>query len=480
MSPHQSKLSFPPDGACRVLFLDEAMRTCAIPVYGCAQGCFYSDMTDTYTDLVPEGRVHRRVYTDPDVFAAEMERIFRRAWVYVAHESQLTEPGDFVTAHIGDRPVIVSRHSDGEIYAFANRCTHRGMKVCAARQGSKKRFICPYHGWAFATDGTLIGIPHGKGYNGKIDPKDPDLALARVARVESYRGFVFASDTSDGPTLTEYLGPMTRAIDNTVDRAPGGEIEIAGGGFRQRYMGNWKLHMENANDLMHASIVHASSVDSAQAVADELEDGAEDHALQMFKGNGLPLSAMDQVEIHGFPGGHSYMGGFYKEGPITQTTSDDPVVSAYRSAMIENYGENRAEDIMGWDTFNHLIYPNLILNPKHQQMRVLQPVDVDCTIVHSACFRLKGAPEDMYQRSIRFLNALNSPASQITTDDIAMFNNIQNALGEADTDWVDLSRGLGHDKTHDDGGEIGEVGTSELPLRAQYAAWRDFMGKKAE
>ena len=162
MSPHRSKLSFPPDGACRDLFLDEAMRTCAIPVYGCAQGCFYSDMTDTYTDLVPEGRVHRRVYTDPDVFAAEMERIFRRAWVYVAHESQLTEPGDFVTAHIGDRPVIVSRHSDGEIYAFANRCTHRGMKVCAARQGSKKRFICPYHGWAFATDGTLIGIPHGK------------------------------------------------------------------------------------------------------------------------------------------------------------------------------------------------------------------------------------------------------------------------------------------------------------------------------
>ncbi|MGZ0246012.1 MAG: hypothetical protein ACKVH1_08595, partial [Alphaproteobacteria bacterium] len=175
-------------------------------------------------------------------------------------------------------------------------------------------------------------------------------------------------------------------------------------------------------DLMHASIVHASSVDSAQAVADELEDGAEDHALQMFKGNGLPLSAMDQVEIHGFAGGHSYMGGFYKEGPITQATNEDPVVAAYRTAMIESYGKNRAEDIMGWDTFNHLIYPNLILNPKHQQMRVLQPVSVDCTIVHSACFRLKDAPEKMYQRSIQFLSALNSPASQITTDDIAMFN----------------------------------------------------------
>jgi phenylpropionate dioxygenase-like ring-hydroxylating dioxygenase large terminal subunit len=432
-------------------------------------------MTTEYSNLALDSKVHRRVYTDADVFSAEMERVFGQAWLYMAHESQIAAPGDFVTAHVGNRPVIVSRHNDGKIYAFANRCTHRGMKVCASRFGSKKRFVCPYHGWAFSTDGGLIGIPHGKGYNGKLDPKDPALALPRVARVESYRGFIFASDTVDGPSLVDYLGPMTRAIDNMVDRAPEGEIEMAGGGFRQKYAGNWKLHMENANDLMHASIVHASSVDSAQAVADDMVDGAEDHALQMFKGNGLSLEAMDQVEIHGFTGGHSYMGGFYKEGPITQKTDDDPVNTAYRAAMIEAYGENRAEDIMGWDTFNHLIYPNLILNPKHQQMRVLQPVSVDSTIVHSACFRLKGAPPEMYQRSIRFLSALNSPASQITTDDIAMFNNIQLALNEADREWIELSRGLGHDKPHDDGGEIGEVGTSELPLRAQYAAWRNLM-----
>lgn len=432
-------------------------------------------MTEKYSELALDSRVHRRVYTDSEVFDAEMERVYGRAWLYVAHESQLSEPGEFVTAHIGARPVIVARHTDGEIYAFANRCTHRGMKVCSARRGAKKRFVCPYHGWAFATDGALIGIPHGKGYNGKIDPKDPALSLDRVARIESYRGFVFASGAKSGPSLADYLGPMTRAIDNMIDRAPGGEIEVAGGGFRQKYAGNWKLHMENANDLMHASIVHASSVDAAQSVADDLANDAEDHALQMFKGNGLPLSAMDEVEIHGFPGGHSYMGGFYKEGPITQTTDDDPVVSAYREAMIDAYGENRAEDIMGWDTFNHLIYPNLILNPKHQQMRLLQPVSVDCTIVHSACFKLNGAPEEMYQRSVRFLSALNSPASQITTDDIAMFNNIQTALGDADTEWVDLSRGHGHDIAHDDGGQIGQVGTSELPLRAQYAAWRELM-----
>jgi phenylpropionate dioxygenase-like ring-hydroxylating dioxygenase large terminal subunit len=431
-------------------------------------------MSDRFDELAPEGRVHRRVYTDPDIFAAEMGRIFGTAWLYVAHESQVAEPGDFVVGHMGDRPMIVARHTDGDIHVFANRCTHRGMKVCSARRGSKKRFVCPYHGWAFGTDGGLIGIPHGKGYNGKIDPDDTSLSLARPARVESYRGFVFASGAADGPSLAEYLGPMTRAIDNMVDRAPEGRIEMAGGGFRQRYAGNWKLHMENANDLMHASIVHASSVDSARAAEAALSGEAPDHALQMFRGNGLPLAQMDEVEIHGYPGGHSYMGGFYKEGAITQR-DDDPVNAAYRTAMEAAYGENRAADIMGWNTFNHLIYPNLILNPKHQQMRVLQPVSADCTIVHSACFRLAGAPSEMYERAVRFLSALNSPASQITTDDIAMFNGIQKALDEADTDWIDLSRGLGHDRDGNDGGALGDVGTSELPLRAQYAAWRAMM-----
>ena len=153
--------------------------------------------------------------------------------------------------------------------------------------------------------------------------------------------------------------------------------------------------MENANDLMHASILHTSSVEAAREVGSTLEEEAEDHAMQMFKGNGLPLDLMDRVGIHGFPGGHSYMGGFYTDGPITQSTDSDPVNAAYRAALVAAHGEERAGEIMNWDTFNHLIYPNLILNPKHQQMRLLQPVAVDRTIVHSACFELLGAPPEM-------------------------------------------------------------------------------------
>ena len=110
-------------------------------------------------ELVREGQVHRRIYTDPAVFELEMDRLFGRAWLYLAHESQVAETGDFVTAYIGNRPVIVSRHSDGEIYAFANRCTHRGMKVCRYDQGNTRVFTCPYHAWSFALDGSLQGVP---------------------------------------------------------------------------------------------------------------------------------------------------------------------------------------------------------------------------------------------------------------------------------------------------------------------------------
>ena len=433
---------------------------------------------DEIERLVQPDKVHRRVYTDPEVFAIEMERIYGRAWIFVGHVSQIPAAGDFFLARIGSRNVIVARHDDGSIHAFDNRCAHRGMRVCAQSHGNARRFVCPYHGWAFHTDGALAGVPQSRGYGGRIKPGDPGFGLRPVARVADYRGFIFASQADDGPDLETYLGRMTAAFDNLVDRAPDGEIEHAGGGFRQVYAGNWKLHMENANDLVHASIVHESSWQTAAAVSDALgPDEPEDHAVQMLKGNGLPLAEMDKVEIHGLDGGHSFMGGFYKSGTITQKAAD-PVLDDYRARMVAAYGDNRASEILGWDTFNHLIYPNLVLNPKHAQYRLIVPIAVDRTEVRSGCFRLKGAPEEMFHTTVRFLSTLNSPASMITADDNVVFTGIHRALGEEGTEWIDLSRGLDADRADPNGGKIGDVGTSELPLRSQYEAWSGYMAPR--
>lgn len=424
--------------------------------------------------LVEPGRVHRRVYADPDIFEMEMDRIFGRAWIFVAHESQLRRPGDFLRAGIGREPLLVVRGEDGEIRVMRNRCLHRGMLVCIAGRGNVDRFACPYHGWVYGRDGRLLGVPQPDGYASPRALGGADAGLAPVARTGSYRGFVFASLAKDGPDLRSFLGPAAKALDNLVDRAPQGEIELAGGGFRQDYPGNWKLHIENANDLVHPTFVHDSSIGVGRDFeTGAAEDPATQQALQMYAANGIPLSAMSEAGTRGFARGHSYIGGFYESGMIS-AMPDTPEFNSYRELLAARLGAGRADAVLGWDTYNHLIYPNLVLNPRFQSMRVVEPVAVDRTIAHSFCFRLKGAPEWLYESAVRFLTTLNSPASLIATDDLEIYSGCQTGFAAAEPEWINLEREEGRDRPLDGGGYAGS-GTSELPIRTQYRAWLDYM-----
>ncbi|MFN0302714.1 MAG: aromatic ring-hydroxylating oxygenase subunit alpha, partial [Burkholderiales bacterium] len=208
--------------------------------------------------LVAPDRVHRRVYTDRDIFDLEMVRIFDRCWIFLAHESQIPNAGDFYVTQLGREQVIVTRDQQGAIHAVVNRCAHRGAEVCAVHTGNTASFVCPYHAWQYRLDGTLINLPHRASLPESFDMKDPRFSLARVPRIASYRGFVFGCMAVETPSLEAFLGPMTEALDNIIDRSPAGEIQQAGGIFRQEYRGNWKLHHENANDIMHAGYVHES------------------------------------------------------------------------------------------------------------------------------------------------------------------------------------------------------------------------------
>ena len=119
---------------------------------------------DAITRLVQPDRVHHSVYSDPAVFGLEMERIFGQAWLLLGHESQVRTPGEYFTTRMGREPVIVVRDADGAIRVLVNRCTHRGAMVCPEGKGTAKQFVCPYHGWAFATDGSLRLVPIPQGY----------------------------------------------------------------------------------------------------------------------------------------------------------------------------------------------------------------------------------------------------------------------------------------------------------------------------
>jgi benzoate/toluate 1,2-dioxygenase subunit alpha len=149
--------------------------------------------TDEIQALIQPGRVHRRVYADPDIFELELERIFGSAWIYVGHESQIKNPGDFIATRIGRKPLLLVRNAEGRIALLHNQCAHRGSMVVASERGHTSEFRCCYHGWTYHLDGRLKTVPLQHGYPSHFDPKNPEFAMLRVPRVASYRGFVFGS-----------------------------------------------------------------------------------------------------------------------------------------------------------------------------------------------------------------------------------------------------------------------------------------------
>src|ERR1700691_6202170 len=120
-------------------------------------------------ERIRPGRVHRSLYTDPEIFALELERIFGRAWIYVGHESQVPNAGDFWQTRIGLKPMLLVRQGDGSVRVLHNQCAHRGAMVVAAESGQAQEFRCCYHGWTYGTDGRLKFAPLLNGYPGTFD-----------------------------------------------------------------------------------------------------------------------------------------------------------------------------------------------------------------------------------------------------------------------------------------------------------------------
>ncbi len=426
--------------------------------------------------LVQADRVHRRIYSDPAIFELEMKRIFGRAWLYVAHDSQLARAGDFVRSRLGGEDVVVTRGRDDGIHVLHNRCAHRGARFCSVDRGNRTSFICPYHGWSYAADGTLEGVPHRQSYPAGFRLDDPGNHLAKAPRVDSYRGFVFASLAADGPPLRDHLGEMTDAIDNLIDRAPDGEIILSDSSFHLEYRGNWKLHHENATDVFHPGFVHESSVATANrapAANGSIDDG---QTREMLRANGFTLREWQNIDLVGTAAGHSYMAGFYRNG-VLAPQQEDALRLEYRRALERRHGDVRTAEILGLDRFNNLIYPDISINAQYHQLRVVRPVAVDRTIVSSYCFRLKGAPEGIFQRGVRFLTNLGSPASMIFADDVEIFARCQAGLADGTDEWVDVQRGLGRDEPRGVGRWMGRA--TELPIRVQFGAWLEYMTEAA-
>ena len=418
--------------------------------------------------LIHPDRVHRSIYSDNSIFELEMERIFKRVWVYIGHDSEVPKPGDFVTRTVGCLPVIMSRHTDNQVYVINNSCGHRGATVCAEARGNMLPFRCPYHGWTFKPNGDLEAISMPRGYGDTLNFKDPSLGMQKLRRVENYRGFVFASFSGEGENLEAWLGPSRLSIDDLVDRAPDGKVSLVGGMHRYIFRGNWKLQFENTVDMYHVPFSHESTLSKERK---QFSRRFGDEAGSTISEDGQAAERWEKREVWGAAeNGHSYTG----HQPIADNQRDDPVYKRYTERLAKKIPPERLSDVLAPRRHNTAFFPNMSLQALNQHVRVIRPIRVDLTEVTVWPVLLNGAPDKMNHDIIRGLNITHSAASLIQTDDLENFTRCQKGIVAENSKWVLFARGIHTDKM-DNHGNLINKGTCELPQRSLYTAWERLM-----
>jgi phenylpropionate dioxygenase-like ring-hydroxylating dioxygenase large terminal subunit len=405
-------------------------------------------------DLVRPDRVHGSVYTDPDVFELELDRIYRQGWVFVAHESEVPEPGDYVTRRIGREPVIVSRAKDGEVHVLANRCAHRGNRLCNAERGNSTSFRCPYHGWTFKNDGALIGVPMRTGYADEFLARRGELGLSPVPRLDSYRGFVFASLAAEGVSLGEHLGRATGAIDRLLALSPDGRLSLRAGWMKHRHFSNWKMVIENNVDGYHALFTHQSVYEAVrEAKVSHVPGKVEVYVRDLGNGHSeidyLPeYSRLDEEFV------------WFGRAPRAK-------LPRYVEAMEQAYGPQATHQAFVVGPPHTMIFPNLFL--AEMNIMFVEPLSPGETIAYTTPALMPGMDE-MNRRMLRRTEGAMGPAGFLIADDGEIGARNQMGLASTRPEWIMLARGATTD-LRDETGTVNHDKSSETPQRGLWNHW---------
>lgn len=294
------------------------------------------------TEPSRRGLVPAHVYNDREIFELERDRIFSRAWVFVAHVSEIPHPNDYLVRNILADSLLVTRDAGGEIHVMFNMCVHRGMQMCRAERGSASTFRCPYHAWTYRNDGTLAGLPfHLDAYGGEEGFRKEGQALLAVPSVAIHNGMIFASLDPDAPPFEEWLGDFAYYFDFYTSPTDAG-IELRGP-QRWRVKSNWKIGAENfIGDSYHTPHTHASVVE-----------------IRLF-GEPRPNKRKEGVLYHAGPGG----GTTYKLPPDGDFASGLEYVG-YPAEMVASMAEAwspEQRDLVGVSGFMPsaaTMFPNL-------------------------------------------------------------------------------------------------------------------------
>ena len=191
-------------------------------------------------------------YTDPEFFQLEMEKVWQNSWLYVAHDDELPNSGDFLLIERGSAPIVLIRGNDGIVRAFFNTCRHRGSPIVERKSGNKSGLMCGYHGWTYNLEGDLINL------RDKRDFVDLDMSCRSLYKVrcENYGNFIFINENTDAEPLLEYLGPFVKDFD---------EMQPENLRFVERHgvevKCNVKVLMDAFLEVYHIKSIHPNTID---------------------------------------------------------------------------------------------------------------------------------------------------------------------------------------------------------------------------
>lgn len=373
-------------------------------------------------------RVHPRVFSDPELHALERDFVFRRTWIFLTIESRIAKPNDFATAWIAETPVLVTRDVQGQVRAFVNACRHKGAMVVAAEHGNARYLVCPYHGWAYDCAGKNRDIKDraAGAYPPSFDAENHDLVP--LPRVESYKGLVFGSLSTDVPPLPEFLGEMRVFLDLAMDQGPQG-MEFVPGRVAYTYRGNWKLQLDNGVDPYHLTSTHLSFI----GIQGRRRQGAGNLEARQFD---WAKRAQRQSGVFCFPNGHSV---FWTDQPEAEKRPIYPTIDEVRARV----GRVRADWMLR--ARNIQVFPNLqIADAMTLMLRTFRPLAVDLTEMRSYCLAPIGEKPELRAWRLRQFEDFFNPTGLATPDDTIVYEDCQRGMGAKGFDYLQgYARGIG-------------------------------------
>ncbi len=439
----------------------------------------------TYADVLAgrllvdmeKGEISRDIFVDPELYEIEKEQVFARVWLFIGFEDQVKKPGDYFVSRMGEESVILSRDRDNQIHVFLNSCRHRGMKVCRYDEGNTPVFTCPYHGWSYAGDGSLVGVPRYKdAYREELDKSQ--WGLVEVAQMTNFRGAIWATWDPSAPSFEEYIGDLKPMLELFYDKPDGteGELEYLGM-VKWLFSSNWKFGAENfIGDGYHGRPTHRSvdllSISPSGKQGRHTGDNVD-------RPNTSPRHNM------------SYLGSGLKGTVILNDTDysptypNNPVAEEYfRDA---HYKRQKLQNIQAAraPTGGGTIFPNGTCGT-NQSMCVWNPHGADWTECWRSFFVHKDAPQEVKDLLRHYYIRYGGPAGMTEEDDMENWNYAQKASKGviARRHPYNYSIGLRHE--YHGGGPYMEplglmkrgtlsLGVDEHNQRQTYKVWADLM-----